>query len=771
MGGATPFGLKRRRSSRDLLASWIEDIAPRPEPHDLDLMARFNPHLDVSNIYPIAERWVRDCLVADGSLFSAQSLWTASHIDELVTAFVGNPILTPDISFLEKLKQQLSACAPEVKQLMAEVLYVLTLFQSNMRPATKRELVSTVWSWSGTALPADHPVLEDGALGGIGNPGVAYMTQRWREAAYLIELAAAFKKESHERRAALAANSDDFAKWVDAVPKQGYRQFRNILVHLAFPDEFERITVDSHKRQIAQAFHALPAAKLKTATEYELDVALRDLRKRLVVNKGTSEIDFYDDTLKPQWQSSGDKAPGPGPASARAWLLSWNPRRWNWANFAQDRIGAARGDTVTEPWSCRNSHVGAGDRVFLMRAGEEPRGMIARGTALSAPYETTHYDPTRAAAGATHDVIDVAFDDIRDAENDAFLGLEELRKISGEQSWTPQQSGIEIRPDIIAALETAWAGLVKPTLDEATAPTPAEMAQPYTVEDIFAEGCFHPPTKIDAILNSWNAKKNVVLQGPPGTGKTWLAKRLAYALIGFRDERRIVAVQFHPNLSYEDFVRGWRPSDKDKLTLVDGVFLEAVEAAQAEPALPFVVLIEEINRGNPAQIFGELLTLMENSKRNKSEAMRLAYPRAPMERVHVPKNLYIIGTMNVADRSLALVDLALRRRFAFVDLEPCFNDRWEKCLTSDRGFDGAFVLELRSRIEALNQQIAGDDRLGPQYCIGHSYLTPSGDAVDDPKAWFRDVVETQIGPLLREYWFDDKAEKARKACEQLLKEL
>jgi 5-methylcytosine-specific restriction enzyme B len=228
-------------------------------------MARFNPRLDVSNIYPIAERWVRDCLVADRSLFSDSLLWTASNIDELVEAYVRNPILTPDISFLEKLKQQLSACAPEVKQLMAEVLYVLTLFQSNVRPATKRELVSTVWSWSETALAADHPLLEDGVLGGIGNPGVAYMTQRWREAAYLIELAAAFKKESHERREALAATPDEFAKWVDATPRQGYRQFRNILVHLAFPDSFERITVDTHKRQIAQAFGAVPAEKLNTA--------------------------------------------------------------------------------------------------------------------------------------------------------------------------------------------------------------------------------------------------------------------------------------------------------------------------------------------------------------------------------------------------------------------------------------------------------------------------------------------------------------------------
>ena len=165
------------------------------------------------------------------------------------------------------------------------------------------------------------------------------------------------------------------------------------------------------------------------------------------------------------------------------------------------------------------------------------------------------------------------------------------------------------------------------------------------------------------------------------------------------------------------------------------------------------------------------LTLMEDSKRDKSEAMRLAYPRDATERVYVPKNLYVIGTMNVADRSLALVDLALRRRFAFVDLEPRFNDRWEKCLTTYYGFKGAFVLELRSRIEALNEQIAGDDQSGPQFRIGHSYLTPSASAVDDAKTWFRNVVATQIGPLLREYWFDDKAEKARKACEQLLKEL
>jgi 5-methylcytosine-specific restriction enzyme B len=130
-------------------------------------MARFNPHFDVTKIYPIANRWVRDCLVDDRSLFSSRLLWTPRYIGELFEAFVRNPIDTPGISFIEKLQQQLSTCAPEVTQLMAEVLYVLTLFQSNMRPATKRELVGTIWSWSGATLPADHPFLEDGGLGGM----------------------------------------------------------------------------------------------------------------------------------------------------------------------------------------------------------------------------------------------------------------------------------------------------------------------------------------------------------------------------------------------------------------------------------------------------------------------------------------------------------------------------------------------------------------------------------------------------------------------------
>ncbi|MBK9496402.1 MAG: AAA family ATPase [Xanthomonadales bacterium] len=288
---------------------------------------------------------------------------------------------------------------------------------------------------------------------------------------------------------------------------------------------------------------------------------------------------------------------------------------------------------------------------------------------------------------------------------------------------------------------------------------------PYSVEDILKDGCFLERAEIDRLLDRLRTKKNLILQGPPGTGKTWLAKRLAFALIGQKDDSKIRAVQFHPNLSYEDFVRGWRPTGEGKLSLADGVFMEAIKAARKEPSSKFVVVIEEINRGNPAQIFGELLTLLEAGKRTPSEALELCYPDADGVRwpVHIPENLYVIGTMNIADRSLALVDLALRRRFAFVGLEPRLGQVWRDWVVNECAVEPGLVADIERRIADLNDQIAADARLGKQFRIGHSYVTPAHRlAAGDTKKWFQQVVETEIGPLLDEYWFDapDEAQKA-----------
>lgn len=223
-------------------------------------------------------------------------------------------------------------------------------------------------------------------------------------------------------------------------------------------------------------------------------------------------------------------------------------------------------------------------------------------------------------------------------------------------------------------------------------------------------------------------------------------------------------MQFHPNLSYEDFVRGWRPSGDGQLDLVDGPFLEMIEAARGDLDSDYVMVIEEINRGNPAQVFGEMLTLLEADKRNEAEALALSYRRSNEERVYIPDNLYVIGTMNIADRSLALVDLAFRRRFAFEELEPTFGQPWRDWVSHHCVIDTQFLMNIEARLLELNQQIADDRSLGRQFRVGHSYVTPSS-VIPDPQAWFRRVVEKEIGPLLDEYWFDspDTARQAKSA--------
>ncbi|MXZ26376.1 MAG: AAA domain-containing protein [Caldilineaceae bacterium SB0665_bin_21] len=325
-----------------------------------------------------------------------------------------------------------------------------------------------------------------------------------------------------------------------------------------------------------------------------------------------------------------------------------------------------------------------------------------------------------------------------------------------QRALTQQMTITEVRvPDAVARLRAL--------ADSGKDPGP----NAYTVEDILNDGCFIDADKIRNMLQRLKNKNNLILQGPPGTGKTWLAKRLSWALVGRKDSNHVRAVQFHPNLSYEDFVRGMRPTSDGTLDLVDGPFLEIVDSAQKDSDGKYVLVIEEINRGNPAQILGEMLTLLEADKRNPESALELTYKRSGEQGIHLPPNLYVIGTMNIADRSLALVDLALRRRFAFIDLVPEIRERWKAWVMDQCGIDELVLSDVQDRMSNLNETIESDPKLGRQFQVGHSYVTPRPGTETDPGTWFRDVVESEIGPLLDEYWFDEPS-KAQEERDRLL---
>ena len=290
---------------------------------------------------------------------------------------------------------------------------------------------------------------------------------------------------------------------------------------------------------------------------------------------------------------------------------------------------------------------------------------------------------------------------------------------------------------------TYCANLSEEALDSTT---PYDFAddpeKPFIAEDIFNE-----------IVELLFRKKNIILQGAPGVGKTFLAKKIAYQLIGMKKNENIEIVQFHQSYSYEDFIQGIRPTTTGEFKVRNGIFYNFCENAKEHPEDTFVFIIDEINRGNLSKIFGELMMLIEYDKRSPRYALKLTYNEGNSSRFYVPENVYLIGCMNTADRSIAIVDYALRRRFAFCEVEPEFGDTFKNYLGT--ALSNSFVNEICRKVNRVNDIIRTSTSLGKGLEIGHSYFCQLS-SVDDEQEWYKSICKYELFPYLREICFDNE---------------
>ena len=311
-------------------------------------------------------------------------------------------------------------------------------------------------------------------------------------------------------------------------------------------------------------------------------------------------------------------------------------------------------------------------------------------------------------------------------------------------------------PDLLAHIE-AYFENDEDSLDSEQMPVPLTE---YSAAQFLKE-VYMGEERYDAIAGLLRTKKNIIMQGAPGVGKTYAAKRLAYSMMGVKDASRVMLVQFHQSYSYEDFIEGYRPSGAG-FELVKGAFYSFCKKAADDEENDYFFIIDEINRGNLSKIFGELFMLIESDKRG--DKLQLLYSR---ELFYVPKNVHIIGMMNTADRSLAMLDYALRRRFAFVELRPAFDSNGFRDYCA--GLDNSRFEALVREVESLNRAIADDESLGEGFCIGHSYFcNMEADSCTD--AALASIVDYELIPMLKEYWFDEPS-KVREWSDRLHRSL
>ncbi|TMC52193.1 MAG: AAA family ATPase [Chloroflexi bacterium] len=701
--------------------------------------------------YAAARLFIASALRSDGSLFTPDRLiWTLPVVEDLYERFVGQPDTSSD-SFEVKFRRQLAGAPAETIQLAGELLFVHFLIASNIGGEAKRRLINEVLSWSPSKVSIP-PALDSGLDHGLVDTGVAFNTYRPYQLWFLLEFAKSWKATDPSARNQMLADPWTFKQFAFSLPITAAYTQREALLHLVFPDAFEPITSRDVKALIGQRLRGRVANP-----SGDIDRLLAQIREALLPEFGTN-FHFYEPQVAALWQSPvRDRT-----TQQHAWFI---------------RCEGDLADVLVKAW-LDDGFVSIGWR----EAGDIPVG--TSGTVIAVRVRESYSEASpgsiRAAAGNIDRFLNrIGVGDlvVTILATDVYVGVIDSTPIFVETdhpndsrrrrvSWANAHTPIKresLPSDTTARLRTRLtvtdvsedlalyqerAKLAAPALvslleDVRLPPVPAEVHLP-AVSTELADELMLPRQWLQNIVDLLEEKRQLILYGPPGTGKTYIAQALADFLTG--GQRRLV--QFHPSYSYEDFVEGFRPAGVSGAVgavgfdLVPGPFRRIAEEALAERTRAHILVIDEINRANIAKVFGELYFLLEY----RDEPVQLLY--SPAEDFHLPKNLFLIGTMNSADRSIALLDMAMRRRFFFVPLFPQEEPirgllrRWlEKNLMSTEAAD---------LLGKLNELIFATGTKDRDFAVGPSYFMTK--ALAAPESLER-IWSYALMPLLEEQYY------------------
>ena len=662
-------------------------------------------------ILKAAQHWKDVGLLSDGSVFDRGAIWTLSNLGALGQHFVNHPDKRKE-DLVEKLRDHLDPTAPGVTQLAAEMLWLMFLCPLNIiTQQDQRKDIKRIWEWSGDAFPEDSEWVGDDVLIGAGNPGRSFFQYLRLDLVFFIRVVVAFKGLTNQERNRLLSDGWEFARWLEEVPECDKRQLRHMLLFLLFPDDFERTFGGRVRKRIVYALTEKPEIKsqIKKLSALEIDRELLDIRKRLELEQ-KGEIDFHVPPLLYRWSAPKDRE------------VVEEAKQPDDQERSETKGRGCRNQILYGPSGTGKTHK---LRELLKKEYSSSKSILSRKTWLAQELRDATW-------------FEVIFGALFDLG-----GKSDVKEIRAHEYVQVKAKALGLDP----SRAPIWGNLQTHTSEGSSTVRTQNRIAPFPFDKgpnsvwFFAEDWEEECAEQVEQAKKWKA-------GPGGSSEE-------------RPLERHEFVAFHQAYSYEDFVEGIRPDLAQEqetgeigYRVEDGAFKRICHKAKDDPDQQYAIFIDEINRGNIAKIFGELITLVEEDKRatyndtgDLRSGMELTLPYS-RKKFSVPRNLDIYGTMNTADRSVALLDTALRRRFEFEELMPDAS-----VINGSRGDgyiedgDGGSI-SLRKLLEAMNRRIRF--LLNRDMMLGHAYFFDVRDFSGLKRVLFNKII-----PLLQEYFYED----------------